>query len=375
MFGTGTRYRILTVRGIPIYVASSWLFMAAFYTWIEYQRFSPRLGGGDQVAIWSAVALSFVLFFGAIAIHEAAHALVARGFGLPVSGITLVFWGGYTETRSNAKGPLREFLVAAAGPASTLVIAGLLWTIGRDMDPGMARTVVRHLAGLNLLFAIVNALPGFPLDGGRMLLATAWGLTGKRRTGMQVAGVVGTIVGFGFFAFAVNSLSKGDPNWLLPLFLVGSTLVGAGRAMPARIKLRDQLSAGRVGDVMRPPPEAIPASMSLGEAVGRWLGQAEGRTFPVTDAGRVVGTLTSERARRVGAREPARPVRDAMVSIHEVPVLGPGDGLDDAAEWLAGHEGLVLEGGVLVGAIGPADLDRWYRLRHDPAAVPARPDL
>ena len=375
MFGSGTRYRILTVRGIPLFVERSWLFVAAFYTWIEYSRFSGPFGGGDEAAIWGAVALSFVLFFGAVLIHESAHAVVARSFGLPVSGITLVLWGGYTETRSNAKGPLRELLVSAAGPASTLVVAAVLWMIGRGMDPGMMRTVVRELAGLNLIFAIVNALPGFPLDGGRMLLATTWGLTGKRRTGMRVAGVVGTLVGFGFFAFAANGLANGNTGWIFPMFLLGSILVGAGRGMPGRIKLRDQLADGRVRDVMRPPPDAIPASMPLGEALARWLGQTEGRTFPVTDAGLVVGTITSEHARRVGARGPARSVGDAMVSLHEISVLAPEDGLDDAAEWLAGREGLVLRGGALVGSIGSNDLDRWYRLRYDPAAVPARPDL
>jgi len=374
MFGSGRRYRVLTVRGIPIYVGSSWLIMAAFYTWIEYTRFSDPFGVRDPATIWGAVALSFVLFFGAIVIHESAHAVVARAFGLPVSGITLVFWGGYTETRSNAKGPLRELLVSAAGPLSTLVVAGVLWTIGHGMDLGMTRTVVRELAGLNLIFAIVNALPGFPLDGGRMLLATTWGLTGKRRTGMRVAGSVGTLVGFGFFAFAANGLAKGDTSWIFPMFLLGSTLVGAGRAMPGRIKLRDQLAQGRVADTMRPPPDSIPASTSLGDAIDRWLGPAPDRVFPVTDASRVIGTVSMAGARRMGARDRMRPVGDAMASLNQIPVLTPEDPLDDAAEWLAGREGIVLRDGVLVGAVGPADLDRWYRLRYDPTAVPARPD-
>ena len=119
----GRRYKVATVRGIPLFVDAGWLLIAVLYMTLQYLGLSGsawRPTDGEALAL---AALSFVLFFGGVLVHESAHAVVARGFDLPVAGITFVFWGGATETRADAKGALVEFLVAAAGPASTLVLA------------------------------------------------------------------------------------------------------------------------------------------------------------------------------------------------------------------------------------------------------------
>jgi hypothetical protein len=106
------------------------------------------------------------------------------------------------------------------------------------------------------------------------------------------------------------------------------------------------------------------------------LREHPGRSFPVTEAGRVIGTISMDSARRVGSRDPLRPVRDAMRPLNVSPVLAPGDPLDDALEWLSGRDGMVLRDGALVGALSPADVESWYRRTHEPAgAVPPRPDL
>ena len=171
----GNRFKVASVRGIPIYVASSWLWVAALYSFLVYTSFTNSIWRPTPVGAAGLTLFEGVLFFGGVLLHESAHAIAARAFGLPVTGITLVFWGGATETRANAKGPLAEFVVSAVGPLTTLVLAGIFAAVAMAMGPGLMREIVRQLAGLNVLIGVINLLPGFPLDGGRMLQAATWG--------------------------------------------------------------------------------------------------------------------------------------------------------------------------------------------------------
>ena len=225
---------------------------------------------------------------------------------------------------------------------------------------GLVSDILLDLARLNLLFAGLNALPGFPLDGGRVLMAGVWGATRSRRTGMRAAGYASIAVGGAMLAYAVYDFSSRGGYWLF-LGYVGFILISTGRAMDQRIAFRDQLATGTVAEAMRPPPTSIPASMALSEALDHALRGATA-AFPVVgEDGRVAGTISLAGARRVGARDPLRPVRDAMVPLDQFPTVGPDEPLDDALEWLGGRESLVLRDGFLVGAIGPGDVERWYR--------------
>ena len=379
---TGQRWKIATVRGIPLYVSTSWVWIAAIYVWGEYTVLTET--GRARVASAEAIFLAVfaaVLFFGSILAHETAHAVMARSLDLPVRGVTLVFWGGATETRADVRGPLGEFLVAFVGPATTLALSAIFW-VTSVATSGVVSELIRYLAGLSLVFAILNALPGFPLDGGRMLQAAVWGITKNRRTAMRAAGYSGIVVGLAFAAGAIWAIS--NENLTLGIFggYIAAILISTGRAMDQRIALRDQLVKGRVADAMRPPPPTVPASMSLAEALDHSLRGTLDQTFPVTDQGRVIGSISMRSARRVGARDPFRPVRDALIPMNQTSVVGPDETLDTATEWLGGQDGLVVKDGALLGAIGPRDVEHWYRRviegRAAPtgfAALPPRPDL
>jgi Zn-dependent protease len=376
----GNRVKVATIRGIPIYLATSWFYVAALYGFFIYtgltnSRWAPTPAGALGLTVFEGL-----LFFGGILLHEGAHAVAARGFGLPVMGITLVFWGGATETRANARGPLAEFTVSVVGPLTTLVLAGVFAAIGIGLDPGLTREIVLSLAGLNIVIGVVNLLPGFPLDGGRMLQAATWGLTHDRRTATKVAGYGAVVVGVAVLAAAVVSLTN-DTGWWLFLGYLGFVMISTGRGTPQRLAVRDLLSTGTAADAMRPMTEQIPATASLTDALDGWLRQYPDRIFPVADAGRIVGTISMESARKVGSRDPLRPVRDGMAPLSQTPVVAPTDHLYDVLEMTSGREGLVLDHGALVGAIGAEDIDRWYRNRSSgadaarPHAIPPRPDL
>jgi len=368
--GSGKRYRIATVAGIPFYVGSSWLFIAALYVYIQYVRLTGSSANPTDVEAIGLAILGAVLFFGGVVIHEGAHAVMARALNIPVAAITLVFWGGATEAKANTRGPLGEFLVAFVGPASTLVLAGVFWVAGEALG-GLIGVIVRDLARLNLFFAAINAVPGFPLDGGRILLATAWGVTRSRRAALRVTGWVGLVIGSGAAVLAVTAFLR-DNGWWLILGYMAFLMISTGRTMETRIKLRDQLGQGTVADVMRPPPPEVPASMPLSDALDRYLREADGHMLPVVDGGKVVGAVSLRSARRAGGRDPFRPVREGMASLAEVPVVAPDEPLDDALEWVAGRQGLVLRDGVLVGAISADDVERWYRRRFE-GRSPAQP--
>jgi Zn-dependent protease len=386
--GIGRRWKVATVRGIPLYVSVSWVAIAVLFVFTQYAQLEDDI----RVSQGGALALSVfigALFFGSVLLHEAAHAVMARRLDLPVLGVTLVFWGGATETKASARGPKGEFLVAMVGPATTLVLAGVFWVMAQATD-GVASELIAWLAWLSLIFAAINTVPGFPLDGGRMLLAAIWGLTGDRRTAMRATGYVGIAIGAAAIALAIWLFANRDGYWLFVGY-IGLMIFAAGRAMDGRIAMRDQLGRGTVADAMTPAPVTVPADTTLIHALDSTLRDADGRAFPVTDAGRLVGTVSIASASRVGARDPMRPVRDGMLPIEQTPLVSPDETLDDALEWLGGRDGLVVRDGTLMGAISPADIERWYRrviegrldigraagasLGPDTGVVPPRPDL
>jgi Zn-dependent protease len=380
---TGHRWKVATVRGIPLYVSTSWVWIAALYVWSQYNdlTLSRRVPAGSAEAVFLAI-LAAALFFASILAHETAHAVMARVLGLPVRGVTLVFWGGATETRADKRGPLGEFLVAFVGPATTLALSGVFW-VAHVATSGVISEIVGYLSWLSLIFAVLNALPGFPLDGGRMLLAAVWGLTKNRRTALRVAGWSGVLVGLAFGAAAVWFISDGVVGLGIFAGYIAAILISTGRGMEQRIAFRDQLIKGRVSEAMRPPPPTIPVTMSLAEALDHALRRTPDEAFPVVDeAGHVIGSVSMRSARRVGARDPLRPVREVVIPLNQTTVLDPEETLDGALEWLGGGSGLVVKDGVLVGAIAPRDVENWYRRviegRAVPtgfAALPPRPDL
>jgi Zn-dependent protease len=390
----GKRYRVATVAGIPFYVGSSWLIVAGLYIYIQYLRLRGSSVGPDDAEAITLALFGAVLFFGGVVLHEAAHAVAARLQGIPVAAITMVFWGGATEAKASSKGPGAEFLVAFVGPASTLVLAGIFFLIGEQLG-GLMGAIVRDLARLNLFFAGLNAIPGFPLDGGRMLLATAWGVTGSRRTGLRVVGYVGLGLGAVCAGLAIIAFTSQNDWWFI-LGYLAFLMISTGRSMEQRIALRDRLVQGTAADAMRPPPPTIPATMPLVDALDRYLRDSNGRAFPVADDGRVIGTVSMASARKVGSRDPLRPVRDGMMTLAETPLVAPDETLDDALEWISGRQGFVVRDGHVVGALSGRDIERWYQRRFegrfdadgaadagDPSAgtgdnavaVPPRPDV
>ncbi len=387
----GRRFKIASLRGIPIYVSSSWIWIAVLYTYIFYIRFTE---GPVVAAPGSAIAfavLATALFFGSVFVHEIAHAITARTLGLAVAGITLEFWGGRTETLAERRGPRAEFLVSAVGPASTLALAGVFWLASHGFAEGTSLSdLLRWLGGVNLLLGGLNAIPGFPLDGGRMFLATVWGITGDRRRALGAASATGIAIGAGFAALGLyqlagrNQVANGNNTfgfgiWFLFLAWV---LIGTSRGLRARLRVHRILARGRVVEAMGPAPGSVPSAMSLSEALDLFLRDHPHEAFPVVEDGMVVGAVSLDSARRAETNGPFRSVRDGMFPLPDAPVVSPDDRLDEAVDVLQGRRGLVVRDGELLGSISTAEIGRWYERRSGAGAtapgeplIPPRPDV
>ena len=375
------RWKVASIRGIPIYITVPWLAFAALVVWATYQSLlsAPLLTSREALG-WSLA--NAALFYGSIVVHELAHAVTARAFNVGVRGITLVFWGGYTETNPGQRGPLASFLISVAGPFSTLVLAGIFWFAAQVVG-GVPGELLGNLAFLSLIFAGLNALPGFPVDGGRMLLAAVWGITRDRFTAMRVAGLGGVAVGGVLGLIAIQQLQRQNGDAIFFGF-VGWMMITQGLQVARQVPLLRQLARGTVAEAMRPPPTAILADDTLLNALETHLRADPSTDFPVADAtDRLVGSLSFNDAARIGRKDPMRRVADAMVPRDRVRTVGPLDPLDRAIESMAGGgQALVIEDDRLVGLLTAEDVDRWYRQRvaravhpNAPVAVPPRPDL
>lgn len=375
------RWKVASVAGIPIYITIPWLAFAGLVVWGTYSSLSRTSTLSEQQALgWSLANAAF--FYASIILHELAHAATARAFSLPVHGITLVFWGGYTETHSGERGPLATFLISGAGPFTTLLLAGVFGASAETTD-GVLSAILANLAFLSLIFAGLNALPGFPLDGGRMLLAIVWAVTKDRFVALKVAGWGGVVVGGALGLVGLQMLRSGDSSWIFFGF-IGWMMISQGLQVTRQSPVMRDLSAGQVAQAMGPPPAPIPIDTSLLQVLDTHLRADRTTEFPVLDGdGRFVGALSFDSAAKVGGSDPTRAVQVAMTPPDMVRTLRPDLPLDRALEWIAGKgQALVLDDGRVIGRLTTRDVDRWYR-RHvlghaipdDTGRIPPRPDL
>jgi Zn-dependent protease len=354
----GRAWRIGSIGGIDIRVDSSWAIIALLIAYSEWIRFTDPGFDLARGTAFAVAILSTALFFGSVFAHELAHAGTARARGVPVSGITLYLFGGATSARVEDKGPGAEFLVTAAGPATTFALAAVFWALGqasgRPLDAAFG-----DLARVNVILGVFNLIPGFPLDGGRILRSGIWKATGSIDRATTIAGACGQVVGVLLIVAGVVQFASTNNAFALWLSFIGWFLLRAARGSVRYQQLRRRLAGGTVAEAMRPPPLAIPAEMSLSQALDLFLRGREDELFPVIDDSRVAGLLSFDAARHVGQHDPLRPVRDAMLPMKDGLAVGVDDRLDAVADRLAMHEAMVLDDGRLVGTISTRDLDRW----------------
>lgn len=380
------------VMGVPIYVAPSWFLIAALITWVfgnQLDRVLPQLGLTRYlVSLFFAVA-----FYASVLVHELAHTVAALRFGLPVHRIQLKFFGGVSEIEKDCPTPGREFVLAAVGPLLSLVLTGAFYAGMRLVETGTVPGVL--LAGLmvsNLVVAVFNLLPGLPLDGGRMLRAVVWKLSGRPMTGSVAAAWTGRalavvlLVGLPLATRAGTDTGSASLTGLVSLSdaLLAAILAaiiwnGAGNSL-RMARLRERLPYLSVRVLTR---RAVPVTgeTPLSEALRR-ANDAGARALVVVDGQGVPVSLVRE-AGIAGIpqhRRPWIPVGTLSQDLTEgmrVPAGLSGEALLDHLEATPATEYLVVEDtGEIYGVLSAGDVKRAFlsAMSRSAPAAPGRPD-
>lgn len=324
--------RVGSLFGIPFYVNPSWFLVLGLVTWSYGQGLAaqfPNLPGESPLLLGLVTAL---LLFSSVLAHELGHSFVAIKQGIKVDSITLFIFGGLASLEKESDSPASAFWVAIAGPAVSLILATLLTVFGFATHiTGPLAAIVAVLAAINLSLGLFNLIPGLPLDGGNILKAIVWKVTGNQYKGVKIASVVGQA--FGWVAIASGLLplvlyGSFDNIWNL---LIGSFLLqNAGRsAQFARVQ--ERLTGLTVGDAVTPNSPIISEAITLREFVDqRTLTGSNWQKFLVTDeSGHLVGELAldalkdvrSDRWAHTAVREIMQPIEPSTIIIADRPLL------------------------------------------------------
>ncbi len=269
--------------GIPVYISPYWFLIAGVFIFIYANDLADTLHGTTRYLVAAAFV---VLLYASVLVHELSHSLVARGFGLPVRRILLYPLGGLSEIEQEPDTPGREFLVSAAGPALSLVLAGVGYALGYVVTPGtIGGTLVAQLMWANLVVGIFNLLPGLPLDGGRMLRAVIWKVTGRPGASTIAAAWAGRVLAVGMFVLvlvpAVHSRIGGDMVTIIWLAVIAAFMwTGAGQAIRA-VRFRERLPALQARRLAR-KAVSVAADTPLAEAIRR-ADESQARAVVVVD--------------------------------------------------------------------------------------------
>jgi len=374
-----------TISGIEIGLHYSWFIIAALIAFSlaeHFRQVNPSWGPGQ---IWIAALVTAALFFATLLLHELAHSLVAQARGLKVRAITLFALGGVSQIQDDATDAKTELLVAIAGPIASLTIGfgclaialGLGWQRSTEPQTAVAGVLV-WLGYINVALAVFNMIPGFPLDGGRVLRAIVWATTKNSDRSTRIAARVGQFVAFLFILDGIWQFFSGAGFGGLWIAFIGWFLMDAAKASYAEVEIATALRGVRVSEVMSRDCTIVSPGMSLQEFVNTYFLRAGERCFAVEEQGRFVGLITP---RDVGSisrdRWDKTTVREAMRPLQELHIITPETPVLDALKLVTSkdvNQLPVIANGTLQGVVSRSQLLQLLQVRSElqlPAAYHA----
>lgn len=354
--------------GIPVKIDGSWFVIAVLLAWsftLVFQAAFPDFQPLSTIVLGTITA---VVFFVSVLLHEISHSVMARRLGVPVEEITLFIFGGVTRTSHEAQTARAEFAIAVVGPLTSLGLAAGFWALVNltgELFPEPIRYGFGHLGWLNLGLGAFNLLPGFPLDGGRVLRSIVWHTTGSlvRATKSAVNGgrvVASVLIGIGLFAVLGGNLVGlwyAAIGWFL---LQAASYSGQEMLMK---KLFENLTAS---DLMSPGLVTLSSDTTVQDAIDDFFLRYDHNAFPVVDPDQnTVGILTLRAARQVPRDQwPIRQVWAVMTRLDEAATASPDTPMEEVIRRLRETEDqrvLVVDGSNVVGIITPRDIARWVQ--------------
>jgi len=375
--------KIGRISGIEIGLNYSWLFIAALITISLAGHFHDVNPTWNPGVIWAAAILTSVLFFVTLLLHELAHSLVGQALGLKVKAITLFALGGVSQIEDDASDAKTEFWVAIAGPLASLIIGfgclGLAVLLGwrRSNEPQtLATAVLVWLGYINIALAVFNMIPGFPLDGGRVLRAILWAVTKNARRSTQIAARIGQVVAVLFMLDGIWQALEGGSLSALWMVFIGWFLLDAARASYAQADVTAVLDGLTVSRLMARDCVTVDRRLSLQAFIDMYLFRNSQRCFAVEDHGELVGIITPRDVRAV-RRDlwDKTSVGDTMLPIAEAHTVAPDTPALEALKLMARYDVNqlpVVVNGKLLGMVARGQMMQFLQSRFESQASGTR---
>jgi Zn-dependent protease len=364
-----TRHYVPLARifGISVGLDYSWFLIFVLFTWALARSYYPAAyPTWSRAEDWIMGAVTALMLFVCVLLHELGHALVAMRYKIPVRRITLLIFGGVSQIEGEPPSAVAEFWIALAGPAvsgALAVLFALLRPAVAAVSPLLALTT--YLAYINGGLAVFNLIPAFPLDGGRVLRAILWNSTHSLRKATLIAANVGRLIAFVFIVWGVLQIFGGNFGNGLWIAFIGWFLENAATAQVQQQIVGNLLAGHTASEAMNPHYVSIPAATHLQELVDRHILGSGSRSFMVTQGDEAVGLVTVHQIAAVPRdRWPSASVADAMTPIARVKRIGPNTGLW-AAMTEMDHDGVnqlpVTEDGRILGMLTRGDVITYLR--------------
>lgn len=287
--------RLGKLAGIDIYVHLSWFIILVLLTWSLAQGwFAQSFPHWTTMTYWTAASISALLLFICVLMHELAHALVARASGQTVKDITLFIFGGVANIEEDTKHPGVEFRVAIAGPIASFLLAAVAFLLALPLRGSSTATeaVLDYLTVSNLLLGAFNLIPGFPLDGGRVLRSIIWMVTGNFRKATRIATSTGKICAYVFILLGIVAFFTGNFFNGLWIAFIGWFLLDAAQTINNQVEMQSALRGVSVNQVMDSRPITVPANISVQKLVNEYFLPQGLHAVPVTRGDYLVGLIT-----------------------------------------------------------------------------------
>ena len=385
--------RLFRIAGIDIGVHYSWILILIFFTTTLALGFFPSASPKETTGTyWAAGFLAGLLLFACVLAHELAHSLVAQARGIPVRSITLFIFGGVSNLEQEAEKPGVEFIMAIVGPASSLVLSIIFWILFQAIQPGtpfpdffrfggwlpqssIIGAGFYYLALINVSLAIFNLLPGFPLDGGRVLRSIVWAITGKLVTATNVAAMVGRLFGWTFIAIGVLNIF-GRTIWIFGPSLIGGIwiifigwfLSSAAESSRAEVTMKERLAGVKVKDAMVQYQDTITPQTTVAELVQGVFNQRFRRAVPVCQDDRTLGIVTISDVKGLPQEKWAYTPVEQIMTRGPLYSVSPEDDLNTALKLIAQHDlnqVLVMESGKCSGLLTRAEIIHYLQLSQE----------
>jgi Zn-dependent protease len=364
-------FTLFHIAGIRVALDFSWFIVFFLVLLALSQGYFPRnYPGHDSGTYWLAGFVATLLFFASVVAHEFSHSLMALRAGINIPEITLFIFGGVSRLAQEPSDPKTEFKIAVVGPLCSFVLAAIFWalkvTVG-GFVPDLFAAVLRYLAFINIALGIFNLVPGFPLDGGRILRAVIWWRTGSLTRATKVATDLGKGFAVALMVLGALQIFAGALINGLWFLFIGMFLRGMSQRGYEEVIIRKSLEGVSVREVMVREVVTVPPGLHLDALVHDYFLHYAFQGFPVVDQGRVLGLVFPTAVREV-PREAHRDtlVESVMAPLVEAMVIAPDASLANALVQMAQEELdrlLVMEGQRLAGLITKSGLLRLIQIK------------